>query len=176
MGEINACSWKSQNWTGAATSGRGKTNNCLQVFIEGFPGRRFPQSGRSPKWKALFLPVMASCHPRWRLTVSVDGSLAQYLQGLQSAWIPPKIKVSSLSSQHALTRPARAEWTVFPTTSNPYAFPRPRTLRKERLLQPFLEPLTFFPRTFSSAKWRHLVSGVATSRTSKSPGWKSGLS
>lgn len=71
-------------------------------------------------------------------------------------------------SHHAFTRPARAKWTVFPMPSNPTALPQARRPKEEKASSTFPGDLPFFPRTFSSAKWRHLVSGVATSRTSKS--------
>lgn len=143
---------------------------CSQVFIEGLPGRRLLQRWHSPKWKALILLLTVSCHPRWWLTVSVDGSLAQCLQGLQPAWIPHKAKVPSPSATMLSPDQPERSGLCSPCPATPLPFPRPGDPRKKRLLPPFLETYPSFPRTFSSAKWRHLVSGVATSRTSKSLG------
>lgn len=63
-----------------------------------------------------------------------------------------------------------SQWTVFPMPRNPTALPQARRPKEEKASSTFPGDLTFVPRTFSSAKWRHLVSGVATSRTSKSLG------
>lgn len=76
----------------------------------------------------------------------------------------------------ALTKTVRTPRLYSLVPASPYTLPQARSPKEGKASVNLSGDTTFFPRTFSSAKWRHLVSGVATSRRSKSLGWKSGLS
>lgn len=103
---------------------------------------------------ALALTKMKSSHP------PSDGFLpSKMVTHCQCGWQPGSVfagppacmnsaqnEGSFSISHHALTRPARAKWTVFPMPSNPTALPQARRPKEEKASSAFPGDLPFFPQ------------------------------